>query len=91
TVPLGSSPASTGGISAGAWVPLHDVSLREELAAPTGYTLVGGAASADSVSAVSADVAKLKYPTYRKASYYASQLAAGTPVVIDCHGDSTMW
>ncbi|MES9284852.1 phage tail fiber protein, partial [Cutibacterium acnes] len=90
-VPLGSSPASTGGISAGAWVPLHDVSLREELAAPTGYTLVGGAASADSVSAVSADVAKLKYPTYRKASYYASQLAAGTPVVIDCHGDSTMW
>ncbi|MFX3797663.1 hypothetical protein ACJBT8_10445, partial [Streptococcus suis] len=70
TVPLGSSPASTGGISAGAWVPLHDVSLREELAAPTGYTLVGGAASADSVSAVSADVAKLKYPTYRKASYY---------------------
>ncbi|MES9310997.1 hypothetical protein ABER31_12525, partial [Cutibacterium acnes] len=36
-------------------------------------------------------MAKLKYPTYRKASYYASQLAAGTPVVIDCHGDSTMW
>lgn len=40
-VPPGGSPASTGGIGAGAWVDRTDVTLRSELAALGGASLVG--------------------------------------------------
>lgn len=44
-VPPASSPASTGGIGAGAWVDRTDVTLRSELAAPGGVSLIGACSS----------------------------------------------
>ena len=41
-VPQGSTPASTGGVGAGAWVDRSDVTLRSELAEPGGAGLIGG-------------------------------------------------
>ena len=40
-VPAGSTPETTGGIDAGAWVDRTDVVLRDQLAASTGATKVG--------------------------------------------------
>lgn len=39
-VAAGSTPASTGGVGAGAWVDRTDVTLRSELESPSGSTLV---------------------------------------------------
>lgn len=41
TVPSGSTPNSTGGIESGAWVSVGDVSLKSELAKPTGAGFSG--------------------------------------------------
>ena len=41
TVPVGSTPETTGGIGAGAWVDRTDIILRERLAATTGAGLIG--------------------------------------------------
>lgn len=41
-IPPASSPASTGGVADGAWRPVGDITLREELAEPSGAALVGG-------------------------------------------------
>lgn len=41
TVPAGSTPATSGGIGAGAWVDRTDVTLMSELSANTGAVLVG--------------------------------------------------
>lgn len=40
-VPASSTPASTGGVVDGAWRPVGDITLREDLALNTGGTLVG--------------------------------------------------
>jgi hypothetical protein len=40
-IPALSTPSSTGGVTEGAWRPVGDITLREELAATTGSTLVG--------------------------------------------------
>ena len=40
-VPPSSTPASTGGVGAGAWVDRSDVTLRSELAASVGAALIG--------------------------------------------------
>lgn len=40
-VPAGSTPSSTGGVGAGAWVDRSDVVLRDQLAESTGATKVG--------------------------------------------------
>lgn len=40
-VPAGSTPATSGGIGAGAWVDRTDASLRGDLAKPTGASLIG--------------------------------------------------
>lgn len=42
-IPASSTPASTGGVAVGAWKPVGDLTLRQELSAPTGIGLVGGA------------------------------------------------
>ena len=47
-IPAGSTPATTGGISASGWLPLGDITLRSELASSApgkGYQLVNGAIS----------------------------------------------
>ena len=41
SVPAGTTPASTGGVAEGAWQPVGDVTLREELASAGGALLVG--------------------------------------------------
>lgn len=41
TVPAGSTPESTGGIGAGAWVGIGDAALRSALAAENGGSLIG--------------------------------------------------
>lgn len=41
TVPADSTPESSGGVGLGAWVSVGDASLRQELAAPGGASLVG--------------------------------------------------
>ena len=40
-IPASSTPASTGGVSDSGWLPLGDITLREELAATDGSALVG--------------------------------------------------
>lgn len=45
-VPPGSTPASTGGVVAGAWHPVGDITLREELAGLGGAALVGASSYA---------------------------------------------
>ena len=40
-VPPGATPASTGGVVGGAWRPVGDITLREELASPGGSNTVG--------------------------------------------------
>ena len=42
TVPINSTPDSTGGISAGAWVSVSGVTLRKELSSHGGSSLIGG-------------------------------------------------
>ena len=41
TIPAGSTPATSGGIGAGAWVDRSDVVLRNELSSDNGSTLIG--------------------------------------------------
>ena len=41
TIPAASSPASTGGVSDTGWMPWGDITLRDELAASSGSSLVG--------------------------------------------------
>lgn len=49
-IPASSTPASTGGVSDSGWLPLGDITLRQELAATGGSALVGfEQAGADSV------------------------------------------
>jgi hypothetical protein len=43
-VPAASSPATAGGVSASGWLPLGDITLRNDLAASTGSTLLGDSA-----------------------------------------------
>lgn len=42
-IPASSTPATTGGISASGWLPLGDITLRNNLAALTGSALIGDA------------------------------------------------
>lgn len=41
TIPANSTPATTGGVSASGWLPLGDITLRNDLAADSGAGLVG--------------------------------------------------
>lgn len=41
TIPASSTPASTGGVSDSAWLPWGDITLRDELNAPFGYSVIG--------------------------------------------------
>lgn len=43
TVPSGSTPETSGGISLGAWVSVGDAAIRSELAKESGFNLIGGA------------------------------------------------
>lgn len=45
TIPANSTPASTGGVSNSAWIPVGDITLRSELASPNGINLLGGVSS----------------------------------------------
>ena len=42
TVPVGSTPDTAGGVGAGKWLSVGDATLRGQLAAPTGFNLLGG-------------------------------------------------
>jgi len=44
-VPAGSTPATSGGVSASAWVNQTDLTLRSQLAAASGIDLIGGMSS----------------------------------------------
>uniref|UniRef100_A0A7D5JV66 Tail fiber protein n=1 Tax=Escherichia virus LS3 TaxID=2743777 RepID=A0A7D5JV66_9CAUD len=41
TVPVGSTPETSGGVGLGAWVSVGDASLRADIAKPTGTNLIG--------------------------------------------------
>lgn len=56
-IPASSSPASTGGISAGAWKQVTDIILRTELAAGDGAKLVGEAPNLASLRAIEPEYA----------------------------------
>lgn len=56
-IPASSSPASTGGISAGAWKQVTDIILRTELAASDGAKLVGEAPNLASLRAIEPEYA----------------------------------
>lgn len=82
TVAPGTDPT----LPSSGYVPRSDVVLRNELAAPSGVALVGGAATSDSVSA-------LQRNDSRSMAVIAGQLIAGTSAGSKIHffGDSTMW
>ncbi|HCP8641087.1 TPA: hypothetical protein OF523_000665 [Escherichia coli] len=61
------------------------------LAQPDGWTRIGGAASAQSVTDLDTKVESRNYAKYTKAAELAKLLSAGGTFVIDCYGDSTMW
>lgn len=61
------------------------------LAQPDGWTRIGGAASAQSVTDLDTKVESRNYAKYTKAAELAKQLVAGGTFIIDCYGDSTMW
>lgn len=100
-IPAGSTPATTGGISASGWLQLGDITLRSELASSTpgkGVDLVYGAASDaelavtnGNVTALSTLVESRNYAKYTKAAELGKLLGSGGSFVIDCYGDSTMW
>ncbi|HBN7128701.1 TPA: hypothetical protein L3381_000986 [Escherichia coli] len=89
-VPENSTPASTGGIGPGAWIGVGDASLRAALAAPGGVNLVNGAAKQTDLLALTGRVTILE-TSPKRASELAKKLVAGTAIIIDCEGDSTMW
>lgn len=41
TIPAGSTPASTGGVSLGAWLSVGDATLRSDISEPTGAGMMG--------------------------------------------------
>lgn len=100
-IPAGSTPASTGGVSASGWLPLGDITLRSELASSApgkGVDLVYGAASDielavtnGNVTALSTLVESRNYAKYTKAAELGKLLGSGGTFAIDCYGDSTMW
>lgn len=73
-VPAGSTPTTTGGIGPNAWVDQTDLTLRSQLAAPNGYTLVGGLAEYYSLPVKFVVVDNAPYNGDLKAA-----LAAATP------------
>lgn len=75
-VPAGSTPASTGGVGAGAWVGVGDGVLRSDLAKPTGTNMIGfGETTLDdwlnSINTVNADL----FPTLQDAIDHAAALS----------------
>lgn len=80
------------------WKPVTDQLLREELAAPDGVNLVGGAAKQEDLAETNSNVFVLNtlvesrnYAKYTKASELAKLLGSGGGFAIDCYGDSTMF
>lgn len=41
TIPAASTPASTGGVAQGAWLPIYDATIRNDLLLPSGDQMVG--------------------------------------------------
>lgn len=57
TVPAGSTPASTGGVSSSGWMPVGDVTLRTDLSSPTagkGANIVGYTEPTSAITTVAA-------------------------------------
>ena len=53
TIPAGSTPESTGGVSDSAWLPWGDITLRDELNSQTGYAVLGEIPSISALRAIS--------------------------------------
>lgn len=83
TGPAGAVAPGTNPVGDADWNPVTDQLLREELAAPDGVNLVGGAVS-------DIELAATNYAKYTKAAELAKQLGSGGTFSIDCYGDSTM-
>lgn len=99
-VPIGSTPETSGGIGAGAWVDRTDVTLRSGLASASGVNLVGGAASEADLQVERNRISVLqfaKFEQYQRSTKIANILRDGVhnnaPVAftISLFGDSTMW
>jgi lysophospholipase L1-like esterase len=86
-VPANSTPESSGGVGPGKWLNVGDTALRKDLAAPTGVSLVGGAAKQSDLDSVRDSI----YYTGKTAATHAKSLQSGTALNIKCFGDSTMW
>lgn len=98
-IPTAGRPVTPGANPVGDadWKPVTDQLLREELAAPDGVNLVGGAASDIELAATNANVTELNtlvesrnYAKYTKAAELAKLLGAGVAFPIDALGDSAM-
>lgn len=97
TVPAGSSPSTTGGISSTAWLDVGDASaysrIINDLAEPNGVDLVGGAAKLVDLQATNGRVTALERDYANSAAVLMGKLIAGTASGSKIHffGDSTMW
>lgn len=99
-IPTGGHPVAPGTNPVGDsdWAPRTDQAeytlLRNELAAPNGVDLVGGAAKESDLAALDLRVDYLEDiqgDTDKTAAQIARNLAAGSNTSISCYGDSTMW
>ncbi|MEM8183631.1 hypothetical protein Q4R69_18035, partial [Morganella morganii subsp. sibonii] len=52
SVPAGSTPVSAGGVGVGAWVSVGDASLRSELSADDGLSMIGGCESVNHLKSI---------------------------------------
>lgn len=72
TIPANSTPASTGGVGNLAWIPVGDIALRTDLAASSGYTMVGGLAEHYSLPSSAIVVDNAPYNGDLKAAWNAA-------------------
>lgn len=91
-VTAGATPATTGGIGAGAWVDRTDVTLRTQLYSSTGATMVGAAGYADVQEFIDEQISEIGVAVrkhIKTLDYWAAKMHGGATVSIACYGDST--
>lgn len=94
TVLAGSTPLTTGGIAAGAWVSVGDASTRSDLAsseAGKGVEMVYNAAKNTDLAMFRQDYDLQVKPGNATAAEFGKRITDGVPPKIGCFGDSTMW
>jgi len=87
--PKAVAPSTDPTLPGSGYVPRTDVVLRNELAQPNGFNLVGGAAADSELQPAIAQIDAV-YP-HRRCDEIAKRLGYGEAITLACFGDSTMY